>query len=114
MRTTRGEDEAFGDEEEDDEAWEGWEIGSESSDDSSDSGGWIDVNDGDDHLNVSDSDDEDGKDGDKLRKNDGSADDVNRTSTLATTKVRGRAIPNEPFDLMYPGHRFSLLLTSHC
>jgi len=58
---------------------------SESSDDSSDSGNWIDVeSSGEDHLDVSDSDDEDGKNGDKLRKDDG---DVNRTSTLATTKV---------------------------
>lgn len=90
LRTTRGEDEASGDEEdEDDEAWEGWEIGSESSDDSSDSGGWIDVeSDGEHHLNVSDSDDEDGKNGDKPRKmDDESAGDVNRTSTLATTKI---------------------------
>jgi protein SDA1 len=98
LRTTRGEDEASGDGEDEDGAWEGWEIGSESSDDSSDSGGWIDVDDGGDHLDVSDSDDEDGKDGDELRKDDGSADDVNRTSTLATTKVCGRAILNEPFD----------------
>jgi protein SDA1 len=53
-----------------------------------DSGGWIDVeSDGGDHLNVSDSGDEDGKNGDKLRKIDESAGDVNRTSTLATTKV---------------------------
>ncbi|KAN0105324.1 protein required for actin cytoskeleton organization and cell cycle progression [Russula decolorans] len=88
LRTTRGEDEASGDGEEDDEAWEGWEIGSESSDDSLDSGGWIDVeSDGGDHLNVSDSGDEDGKNGDKLRKIDESAGDVNRTSTLATTKI---------------------------
>lgn len=99
MRTTRGEDEESGDGEEEDEAWEGWEIGSESSDDSSDSGGWIDIeSDGEDHLNVSDSDAEDGKNGDKLRKDDGSPGDVNRTSTLATTKVCGRAILDEPFD----------------
>ncbi|KAI0270933.1 SDA1-domain-containing protein [Russula aff. rugulosa BPL654] len=89
LRTTRGGDEASGREEDDDEAWEGWEIESESSDDSSDAGGWIDVeSDGGDQLNVSDSDDEDGKNGDKLRKvDDGSAADVNRTSTLATTKI---------------------------
>jgi protein SDA1 len=80
--------------------------GSESSNDSSDSGGLIDVieSGGEDHLDVSDSDDEDGKNGDTLRKDDGSqaAGDVNRTSTLATTKVCGRAVLNEPFDLMYP------------
>jgi hypothetical protein len=50
---------------------------------------------------VSDSDDEDGKKGDKLRKDDESAGDVNRTSTLATTKVCGRVILNDPVDLMY-------------
>jgi hypothetical protein len=67
--------------EEEDEAWEGWEIGSESSDDSSDSGGLIDVESGgEDHLDVSDSDDEDGKNGDKLRKDDRSAGDVNQHS----------------------------------
>jgi len=55
--------------------------GSESSDDSSDSGGLIDVieSDCENHIDVSDSDDEDGR--------DGSAGDVNRTSTLATTKI---------------------------
>jgi protein SDA1 len=85
--TTHGEDEGSGDEDEAG-AWEGWEIESDSSDDSSDSGGWIDVeSDGEDHLNVSDSDGEDGKSGDKLRKDDGPASDANRTSTLATTKV---------------------------
>ncbi|KAF8502237.1 hypothetical protein F5888DRAFT_1632171 [Russula emetica] len=73
LRTTHGEDEASGDGEEEDEAWEGWESS------------------GEDHLDVSDSDDEDGKNGDKLRKEDG---DVNRTSTLATTKLPGKAVKN--------------------
>jgi len=61
---------------------------SDSSDSSSDSGGWIDVeSDGGDHLNLSDSDDEDKKDRDELTKPDEPAIDANRTSTLATTKV---------------------------
>ena len=84
---THGEDEGS-DDEEGAEAWEGWEVESDSSDDSSDSGGWIDVeSDGDDHLNVSDSDGEDGNGGNKLREADEPASDANRTSTLATTKV---------------------------
>jgi protein SDA1 len=89
LKTTRGGDTAFDDEEKDDEeAWEGWEVESESSDDSSDSGGWIEVeSDGGDHLNISDSDGEGEKSGEKLQENDGSATDANRTSTLATTKV---------------------------
>ncbi len=69
---------------------------SESSDDSSDSGGWIGVeSDGEDHLNISDSDDEGGKSRDKLRKDDEPASGANRTSTLATTKVCGTPVLNE-------------------
>ena len=62
---------------------------SDSSDDSSDSGGWIDVeSDGEDHLSFSDSDGEGGKGKEKPPDNDGVVNDANRTSTLATTKVR--------------------------
>ncbi|KAI9440476.1 protein required for actin cytoskeleton organization and cell cycle progression [Lactarius indigo] len=75
-------------EEDDENAWEGWELESESSDDSSDSGGWIDVeSDGGDHLSVSDSEDEDKKSDGKLPANEESSTDPNRTSTLATTKI---------------------------
>ncbi|KAH9978317.1 protein required for actin cytoskeleton organization and cell cycle progression [Russula compacta] len=89
LRTTRGDDGASSDGEEDDEeAWEGWEIESESSDDSSDSRGWIDVESGgEDHLSVSDSDSEHEKRGAQPPENDGPASDANRTSTLATTKI---------------------------
>ena len=68
MKTTCGEDKAFGEEESDDEeVWEGWEVESESSDDSSDSGAWTDVeSDGEDHLSISDGDGEDGKTGERL------------------------------------------------
>jgi protein SDA1 len=80
---------AFGEGDDDDEkAWEGWEIEPESSDDSSDSGGWIDVqSDGEDNLSISDSDGENEKGKEKHPENDGSVNDANRTSTLATTKV---------------------------
>ena len=84
------EDEPPGDGEEDDEnAWEGWELEPESSDDLSDSGGgWIDVeSDGGDHLNISDSEDEDKKSHDKTTANEALSTEANRTSTLATTKV---------------------------
>ncbi len=61
---------------------------SASSDDSSDSGGgWIDVeSDGEDYLSLSDSGGEDEKE--KPLENDGPVNDANRTSALATTKVR--------------------------
>ncbi|KAH9995025.1 SDA1-domain-containing protein [Russula vinacea] len=88
LKATRGEDEGSSDEEDEDQAWEGWDIESASSDDSSDSGRWIDVeSDGEDHVNFSDSDGEDGKSGDNIRKDNEPASDANRTSTLATTKI---------------------------
>ncbi|KAF8475234.1 protein required for actin cytoskeleton organization and cell cycle progression [Russula ochroleuca] len=88
LRATHGEDWGSGDEEDEEEAWEGWEIESASSADSSDSGRWIDVeSDGGDHLNFSESDGEDGKSGDKIRKDDEPPGAANRTSTLATTKI---------------------------
>jgi protein SDA1 len=83
-----GEDEPPSDGEEDDEnAWEGWELESESSDHSSDSGGWIDVESDGDHLNISDSEDEDKKNIGKPAANEAPPTETNRTSTLATTKV---------------------------
>ncbi|KAH9978314.1 SDA1-domain-containing protein [Russula compacta] len=89
LRTTRGDDGASSDGEEDDEeAWEGWEIESESFDDPSDSRGWIDVESGgEDHLGISDSDNEYGKSRAQPPENDWPVGDANRTSTLATTKV---------------------------
>ncbi|KAI0292307.1 actin cytoskeleton organization and cell cycle progression protein [Russula brevipes] len=87
LKTTRGEDDISGDEN-DEGAWEGWEIESDSSDDSSDSGGWMNVeSDGEDHLSISDSDGEDEKSRKKPPENDGHVNDANRTSTLATTKI---------------------------
>ena len=111
---TRGEDEGSSDEEDEDQAWEGWDIESASSDDSSDSGRWIDIeSDGENHVNFSDSDGEDGKNGDNIRKDNEPASDANRTSTLATTKV-WYAYPQRKIDLMHPlVHRFSHPLTSH-
>lgn len=83
------------DEGEDDEAaWKGWDVETDSSDESG-SEGWISVDDGNDDLELSDSDDE----GEKLSKaekkdmEDGKVMDTTsdpqlRTSALATTKVR--------------------------
>ncbi|EIM80619.1 protein required for actin cytoskeleton organization and cell cycle progression [Stereum hirsutum FP-91666 SS1] len=92
-----------GDDEEDDEAaWEGWDVESDSSDSSSESGDWINVpSDGEDHLSLSDSEDEDGKKKKKNSKgkaNAGDDDDddevpvvaapePDRISSLATTKI---------------------------
>lgn len=71
---------------EDEAAWQGWDVESDSSD-GSESEGWIDVEDNDDTLNISDSEDE----GDKLATGAQNADDdptsSTRISTLATTKV---------------------------
>jgi protein SDA1 len=80
LRTTRGDDGASSDGEEDDEeAWEGWEIESKSSDDSSDSRGWIDVKSGgEDHLSVSDSDSEHEKSRAQPLEHDGPSSDANR------------------------------------
>ncbi|KAF8273098.1 protein required for actin cytoskeleton organization and cell cycle progression [Lactarius quietus] len=89
LKTMRGEDESPSDGEEDDEnAWEGWELESESSDDSSGSGRWIDVeSDGGDRLDISDSEDEDKRSNEKPSANEAPSTDANRTSTLATTKI---------------------------
>lgn len=71
---------------EDESAWQGWDVDSDSSDES-ESEGWIDVDDNNDALNISDSEDE----GDKLPsaapKNDEAPTASTRISTLATTKV---------------------------
>lgn len=64
---------------EEDGGWDDWEIESDSSFESSDSGGWIDVDDDKDNLEISDSEDE-------REKMDGVE---QRVSSLATTKVRG-------------------------
>ncbi|KAI9511387.1 protein required for actin cytoskeleton organization and cell cycle progression [Russula earlei] len=88
LRSNHGEGEAAGDEEYDENAWDGWQIESESSDSSSDSVGWIDVeSDGEDHLSISDSGDEDEKHREELPRNEGFANEAKRTSTLATTKI---------------------------
>ncbi|KAI0058950.1 protein required for actin cytoskeleton organization and cell cycle progression [Artomyces pyxidatus] len=83
--------EASGEDEDDEEAWNGWDVESDSSDSSSDGEGWIDVDsDGDDHVSISDSEDEDEK-GKKAKVGENNPGeeipDPNRTSTLATTKI---------------------------
>ncbi|GJJ07770.1 hypothetical protein Clacol_001975 [Clathrus columnatus] len=95
----RAEDDGNGvevNEEDDEAAWEGWEVDSETSD--SESEGWIDVSsDDEDDIVISDSEDESTKKG--KRKDKKEADEsmetdppeviesVPRTSTLATTKA---------------------------
>ncbi|KAI0272597.1 SDA1-domain-containing protein [Gloeopeniophorella convolvens] len=88
LKSMRGDDAGSGDEEEDEEkAWEGWEMESDSSEDSSSSGGWVDVeSDGEDHLSISDSEDEKEKKDDPSAKA-GPSTNANRISTLATTKI---------------------------
>lgn len=113
LKRLRQEDGAEEDMEDDEAAWNGWDVESDS-DESSD--GWISVeSDGDDDLEVSDSDDEDdakvkkdkgkGKamDVDVDEKNDAEAPallDPSRVSTLATTKVCSLSMQTFYFLLM--------------
>ncbi|KAJ7929376.1 SDA1-domain-containing protein [Mycena leptocephala] len=70
-------------EEDDEAAWEGWDVDSESSD--SDSEGWMDVEENNEDLHISDSEDEDKP---KEPPPDADAPDpATRISTLATTKI---------------------------
>ncbi|KAJ7684798.1 SDA1-domain-containing protein [Mycena polygramma] len=69
--------------EDDEAAWEGWDVDSDSSD--SDSEGWLDVEDNDEDLHISDSEDEDNPK-DKPPP-DTEVDPSTRISTLATTKI---------------------------
>ncbi|KII88862.1 hypothetical protein PLICRDRAFT_40507 [Plicaturopsis crispa FD-325 SS-3] len=93
LKKLREEDSNMKSDDEDDEAaWNGWDVESGSSDDSSEDEDWIDVDsDGEDHLDISDSEDEqDGKEKGKERAAEGdgaTVDDAERTSTLATTKI---------------------------
>ena len=81
-------------------AWEGWDVESNSSDDSDDSRSWHDVeSDGEEAFDVSDIDDESPKGADKVtgkakgRQEGAEKEDVEmtdeapRASTLVTTKV---------------------------
>ncbi|EPT01810.1 hypothetical protein FOMPIDRAFT_1161029 [Fomitopsis schrenkii] len=81
----------------DEAAWEGWDLESDSSDDSDDGNGWIDVeSDGDEDLEISDSEDEGDKRDTKAKgkpKGDEEAavpageEAAARISSLATTKI---------------------------
>lgn len=77
----------------DDAGWEGWDVETDSSDDESESEGWINVDDGDDDLEISDSEDDEPKktsqaaDG-TAASGETPADSAPRISTLATTKVQ--------------------------
>lgn len=89
-------DAEVGPDEDDEAAWEGWDV--ESEEDSSDSGDWKDVSDDDDDIMISDSDDEKPK---KTKSEPtieaaesaptpasvGVSEASTRISTLATTKV---------------------------
>lgn len=91
-----------GDDDDDDEsAWNGWDVESDSSSESSD--GWIDVqSEGDDDLEVSDSEDEREKPtADKadaaLADDNVNGDGSSRISSLATTKVCSQCAPISQF-----------------
>lgn len=73
--------------EDDEAAWEGWDVDSDSSSDD-ESEGWLDVPDDDDDLMISDSDDE----AEKAPKPPNATETTDRISTLATTKVIHGAI----------------------
>ncbi|TIB70754.1 SDA1-domain-containing protein [Wallemia mellicola] len=92
--------EGEGDEEDEEKAWDDWDV--ESGDESSESEGWVNVSDDDDdEINLSDSDDEDSKKKKKEKKDseeqaekatdepkEESTDDaIQRLSTLATERI---------------------------
>jgi protein SDA1 len=80
---------ATGGAEDNDAAWEGWDVESESSQESSEDEGWIEVvSDDDDHFNLSDSEDEQPETTKPKTDEPSDAVATNRVSTLATTKVR--------------------------
>ncbi|SJL04385.1 related to SDA1-required for normal organization of the actin cytoskeleton and required for passage through Start [Armillaria ostoyae] len=83
------EDEDVDMDEADDAGWENWDVESDSSDSDEESEGWIDVDDADDQLIISDSEDEgEKKDGENAKAEDKNSEDlVTRVSTLATTKI---------------------------
>ncbi|KAK0445374.1 SDA1-domain-containing protein [Armillaria borealis] len=72
-----------------DAGWENWDVESDSSDSDEESEGWIDVDDADDQLIISDSEDEgEKKDGENAKAADKNSEDLaTRVSTLATTKI---------------------------
>jgi hypothetical protein len=97
------------DDDDDEAAWQGWDIESDSSDES-ESEGWIDVEDNNETLNISDSEDE----GDKVKgAQDGGEVPVrsSRISSLATTKVSSRVDVFRQLLTNADVARFSLLLT---
>ncbi len=85
----REEDEDVDMDEAGDAGWENWDVKSDSSDSDEESEGWIDVDDADDQLVISDSEDEgEKKDGENAKAGDKNSEDLaTRVSTLATTKV---------------------------
>ncbi len=85
----REEDEDVDMDEAGDAGWENWDVESDSSDSDEESEGWIDVDDADDQLVISDSEDEgEKKDGENAKAGDKNSEDLaTRVSTLATTKV---------------------------
>ncbi|RDB21213.1 Protein sda1 [Hypsizygus marmoreus] len=79
LQKLREEDDVEMGDEDDEAAWEGWDLDSDSSDDESE--GWLDVPDDDGDLNISDSEDE-------AEKEKGQQEiSKTRVSTLATTKI---------------------------
>ncbi|KAJ7093086.1 protein required for actin cytoskeleton organization and cell cycle progression [Mycena epipterygia] len=70
--------------EDDEAAWNGWDVDSDSD---SESEGWIDVDDNDDNLHISDSEDEDKPKDPPPDAEANPVDPATRISTLATTKI---------------------------
>jgi len=79
-------------EEDDEAAWEGWEVDSDSSNSYPESDGWINVESDGDDLKITDSEDESPKKGRGEKKAEdneekSTAAEITRISTLATTKI---------------------------
>ncbi|KAG5220584.1 Severe Depolymerization of Actin [Salix suchowensis] len=78
------EEDGVEDKEDDETAWDNWDVGSDSSDSHSESEGWVDVpSEGGSDIEVSDSEDEK----DPEAKAEKEVDPADRVSTLATTKI---------------------------
>lgn len=126
LKQLREEDGVEGNVEEDDEAaWEGWDVEEDSSDESSD--GWVEVESDSEEIEISDSEDEGDKKkskakGKKKAEEDAMDEDEHpaepepaepaRVSSLATTKVRPLAPVYMELRLMHVS-RSSHPLTSH-
>lgn len=104
LRKLREEDNINGaeDNENEEDAWKGWDVESDSSEESG-SDGWMDVDSDGDNLEITDSEDEQGEVSKSGRKTTENGEGPGRVSTLATSKV-----PFISMQLLQPSHMIFL------